>query len=224
MNNTQLKAMAQKYAKEFWGMELNFPVYFAKLKGKRYGEYAYYYKRNRKRKVVGHTPKHIAISNSHGFEKPENRKQLESVLKHELCHWYCQQTGKSFSDGSKDFEAELLKRGAMSTHLDLFDEENFKVSAQRQKETIEGKRNLMGSKAFDYVEEPLTEDEKKQNYERKYKVYYNGVFIGKVKKWSWGKYLWNPESEFKEYGRLSWTARKGAGEELLKIAKQEGLV
>jgi predicted SprT family Zn-dependent metalloprotease len=224
MNNTELKALANKFAKEFWGMEVNFPVYFTKLKGKRYGEYAYYYKRNKKRKVIGWTPKHIAISNTHSFDKPENRKQLESVLKHELCHWYCQQTGKSFSDGSKDFEAELLKRGAMSTHLNLFNEDNWEVSRRRQQETIEGRRNLMGSKDFEYVEEPLTEEEKKASYERKYKVYYNGVFIGKVKKWNWGKYRWNPESDHKEYKRMSWTARKNAVEDLLKVAKQKGLV
>jgi predicted SprT family Zn-dependent metalloprotease len=222
MNNIELKQMAEGFAQEFWGRTVNIPVRFGKLKGKTYGHYSYYYKR-KNGKVTGYRPHEIVISNQHGFEKKENRKQLESVLKHELCHWYCQTSGKSFSDGAKDFEAELLKVGAMSTHLNLFKDENWEVSKQRQQETVEGKRTLMGSKDFSYIEEGLTEDERKAGYEKIYLVYYNGKLIGRVKKWSWGKYRWNPESKFKQYNRLSWTARKNAVEDLLKVAKENGL-
>lgn len=214
MNDKELKELAVRFAKEFWNRDLKIGVCFKELRKGRYGQYEYWYKRDRRGKVSGYTPKGISISPS----LKNKRTQLELVLKHELAHWYCQTSGKSFSDGSRDFEAELLRIGATSTGHDLNDFEGAVASSKQiQKEFVEGKRNLKGSKSFTYEEVEPSKD----GYEKEYKVFYDGTYLGNIGKWKWGKYRWNPITDYHEYNRLSWTARKHAVEDMLKKYKEK---
>ena len=216
MINFDLQRLASQFAEDFWGMEIRFPVRFMETTGKAYGQYVY------RKKGKTFTPVEIRISNKHGLQEPENRKHLESVLKHELCHWYCQMTGKSYKDGSKDFEAELLKRGAMSTRFNLFKEESWEKSAQQQAEVVSGKRNRLGDTSFKYYQSGKL---RPTDSRKLFIVFYNGIKVGELYKYPRGKYQWAPLSEYHEFPEnLAYLTRKGASEALLEKAREGGIL
>lgn len=203
----ELEEKGKELAKKYWNMDFNLPVFLTdEIKNSLYGAYAYKYIRNRVGKVTGYSPDYIMINSKKVFSDD----QLIDLLKHELCHWACQQSGKPFLDGSKHFESELYRIGATSTRTN-FDKE---VSTAYQTRVIEGKETIQGNTEFSYKSIHTSD------YKSEYFVYYKGVNLGTLGNYGYGKYRWNPSSPFKEFGSMCWTARKYGAKALLKAYEE----
>lgn len=196
--------MAKELSRTLFDRHLDIPVYlFNDVESKSYGFYRYQYRRTRKtRQVIGYKPIGIYLN---AIKMSYNEDKMIDVLKHELCHWACQQSGKPFKDGSKNFESELLRIGASSTRTD-FDSER---STAYQQQVKNGELNRLGRADFTYV--------KKRNHymQTYYDVYHDGAYIGKVINCNSGTFKWKPESVTGKYHENTyWRTRKACVEQL----------
>lgn len=191
----------QEIALKYFDREFDLPVYISdEMPKSRYGQYSSR-KIRKGGKIVGHTGVSIAINKSYNF----NYEELYDTLKHEVCHWACQMSGKAYKDGSINFESELYRIGASSTRMN-----SKEASTAYQEKVISGAVNRLGDTAFKFKEVPYG------NFHSNYEVTYKGVKLGYIGKWNYGKYKWSPVSENADHGNLCWTTRKHAVKQLLR--------
>jgi SprT-like protein len=98
----QLFNYGKQYAKEFWDLELNIPIYINGRLTRLLGRFVY----NR----YDRTETRIELSK----DLVDNFKDEDvlDVLKHELTHWALYKLGKPHNDGHTVFENELVRVGA----------------------------------------------------------------------------------------------------------------
>lgn len=108
-NICEVSKRARELAQQYWGMKFELPVVENRRLTRALGRMCFI--RNRNTGEIVPTRLEIA-SRMFGNYKPET---IESVLKHELCHWALAVQGKPFEDGHPIFERELRRIGAHST-------------------------------------------------------------------------------------------------------------
>lgn len=111
LNEKQLKVMAVNLAKQIWGVDYNLPIIVSKRMTSTLG----YFQHNNVKRNVARIPIKIQISwylvnGNYTYET------VESVMKHELCHWYLFITNQNFSDSDFTFKRECLRIGSHLTH------------------------------------------------------------------------------------------------------------
>lgn len=111
LNEVQLTNICKELMKEIWGDTLDIKVVLNGRLTRALGRFLYidnYAKR---------IPLKIEISKRlvNGHYTPET---IESVLKHELCHYYLYKKGYAgYKDGNVQFEKEIKRIGSHSTHV-----------------------------------------------------------------------------------------------------------
>lgn len=105
----ELVAIAKEFLKEY-DLDLEIPIKFNPRSSRTLGCYVFNYGKGNK--IV---PKSIELSQKMLISSP--REQVIDVLKHELVHYAFSVLGKKFSDGDKEFEDELKRRGVSSTRF-----------------------------------------------------------------------------------------------------------
>lgn len=111
LNEKQLNDMCSELMEMMWGEKLEVPV---KINGKlkrTFGKFISY-----RLSLNEYKPSAVEISKSL-LSGQYKLSTVESVIKHELCHYYLCKIGKEFSDGSYTFEKELKRIGAHSTRI-----------------------------------------------------------------------------------------------------------
>ena len=108
INEYGIKLMAKELAEKLWGVNIDIPVRISGRLTRALGHYKY--------KMFGDTIVPIEIKLAERLVSGDyNYSTIESVLKHELCHWYLSITGKKFGDYDKTFLDEIEKIGSTST-------------------------------------------------------------------------------------------------------------
>ncbi|WAX16640.1 hypothetical protein LC76P1_00203 [Lysinibacillus phage LC76P1] len=200
-----LKKVCQDIARIYFGREFNLPVKFINDEKVNMWACYTYYSSKKNGKIV-----YKAHSITVNFKREYSREELIGMLKHEVCHWACQMSGKAFRDGSKNFESELYRIGAPSTHVG----NDMDKSKEIQEAIINGELSVLGRAGFEY---DRIWDGLRPRFKLAYRVKYQGVYIGEVHKCKYGKYIWIPVISEKDLtSTLAWNTRKGAVEELLK--------
>jgi SprT-like protein len=104
MNQYQAKQLVKHLAKELFNMEFNAPIEINGRLTRALGRYV-----SRRNRTA------VKLELAARLLTNYNDATIESVIKHELCHWYLCVTNKPFHDGDPTFEALLRKVGAHST-------------------------------------------------------------------------------------------------------------
>lgn len=196
-----LTASAVKLAKQWFNMDFDLKVYWAEGKGyKARGSCVFQRVYDKQGNILDRKPLYLQLNSKRDW----TMEQIESTLKHELCHWACIIRRKPFKDGSKFFESELLRIGANSSGRDYGED-----SVEYQKKVVSGEISRLGSKYFKY--------EEVVNYTgegREYRVRHKGLPIGHVIKLPRGKFCWiNNEPNSKWY-RTGYVTRKDCVEDM----------
>jgi predicted SprT family Zn-dependent metalloprotease len=104
MNQYQAKQLVKRLAIELFNMEFNAPIEINGRLTRALGRFT-----SRKNR----TP--VKLELAARLLTNYSDATIESVIKHELCHWYLCITNQPFHDGQPEFEAELRRVGAHST-------------------------------------------------------------------------------------------------------------
>lgn len=209
VRNLDLELQAQELALELFNLKWEYPVY-VDMNSKDDAYAMYYFKGSDKNPI----PQYIVLNGQYQF----SAEQKTDLLKHELCHWACQQRGMQSNDGDVDFEGELYRIGATSTQCDF----DLFRSRWIQLECMEGMRGKTGSKYIKYKQYSNS-----LNYQTRYEVYYRGELIGKVGKTRFkDSHQWKIISKESKYYTYGYETRFLAAddlinEHLLKKAQEE---
>ena len=105
LTKTQLTNICKYYMFELWGEHLEIPVEISGKLSKTFGYFQYMHSTR--------TPLKLMFSK----RLIENYKlsTIESIIKHELCHYHLFINNEPFDDGHPVFEAELVRIGGSST-------------------------------------------------------------------------------------------------------------
>lgn len=100
-----IKLMADELADKLWNVKVDVPI---RISGRLTSVFGHYKYRNVGSKIV---PIEIKLA-KRLVEGDYKYSTVESVLKHELCHWYLSITGKKFGDMDDDFSDEIKRIGS----------------------------------------------------------------------------------------------------------------
>ncbi|WP_280771292.1 SprT family protein [Salipaludibacillus daqingensis] len=96
MNDEQLRLLTEKISMEFFGKPFKHAAFFNKRLRTTGGRYSLNHHH------IEINPKHLEY---YGYE------ELESIIKHELCHYHLHIEGKGYQHKDKDFKNLLVKVG-----------------------------------------------------------------------------------------------------------------
>jgi predicted SprT family Zn-dependent metalloprotease len=106
-NVKELQKRCKEIAKEIWDIEFDLPIKISKRMTKSLGSYV----STRDNKPICLKFSYYLVSTGH-----YNNETIESVIKHELCHWYiCLKFPGKQHDGSPTFENEIKRIHSSST-------------------------------------------------------------------------------------------------------------
>lgn len=109
LNEIQLTSICRELMKEIWGDTLDIKIVLNGRLTRSLGRFVYM------NNYAQRIPLKIEIS-KRLINGTYNPKTIESVLKHELCHYYLYKKGyKGFKDGNIQFEKEIKRIGSHST-------------------------------------------------------------------------------------------------------------
>ncbi len=112
LNLRQIERKCKDFAKEIWNVNFDIPIRISNRMTRALG--MYYFKNNWDGDEI--IPKEIVFSGylvSYGYY---DEKVIDSVIKHELTHWYLSTINKPFNDHHPVFENEIKRIGANSTN------------------------------------------------------------------------------------------------------------
>ena len=215
MTNFDVIVYATEFAKETWGMDIDFPITVNSRLRSAKGRMI----RMRKRKA-GVTVTTVLKGVDYNPSLHDDDEDLKDTIRHELTHVYCFRAGLNFHDGDDDFEKELSRVGASSSALtgyasniyqDAMKSGNItkngvsdfkyekaditKVAEQIAEGKTFGHRNLLNC----YMHMPSYQLKNKEKAERvvnadfikqAYHVSYRGEYLGIIFKIISGSYQW----------------------------------
>jgi SprT-like protein len=117
LNQFEVRTMCKDLMKKLWDEEFDLPI---ELSGRMSRTFGYFQYGRRKIMFGEKAGTYELIANLLKFSKElvggaYNIETIESVIKHELCHYHMFMTGSNWHDGDYLFEKELIKIGASST-------------------------------------------------------------------------------------------------------------
>lgn len=197
--DTHLTASAVLIAKEYFNLDFDLTVYWAEAEQYTARGSCVWNVTKQGRKITSKTPSHIQLNKN----KDWTLEQIESTLKHEVCHWACFVRKKPYKDGSRFFESELLRIGASSSQRGYGQE-----SIEYQKLVASGQLTRLGDKSFTY-EKDLSLDANNH-----FIVRYKGMRIGTISKHTRGKFKWQNTEPSSKYFGYTYITRKDCAEDM----------
>ena len=105
LTKTQLKDICKYYMFELWGERLEIPVEISGKLSKTFGYFQY----------ISSTKTPLKLMFSKRLIENYKLSTIESIIKHELCHYHLFINNEPHDDGHPVFEAELARIGGSST-------------------------------------------------------------------------------------------------------------
>lgn len=110
LNEYEVKVICKDLMKKLWNEEFDLPIYLSGRMSRKFG-----YLRITRNRRTGISKAEFIKFSKELVGGAYNIETIESVMKHELCHYHMFMTGGNWHDGDYLFEKELVKIGSSST-------------------------------------------------------------------------------------------------------------
>lgn len=112
LSEKEVTNLTRSLAKEIWNISFDLPITFS---GRMTSTLGYFQRKYDY--ISGEMKPHKIQFSKHLINGNYKLETVESVIKHELTHWYIYTTiGEGYRDGEYEFEQELKRIGSHSTH------------------------------------------------------------------------------------------------------------